>query len=496
MHSPGLFPVILAAALAAGYLPSASGEEAGARADLMQPVPDIMSMPGLDVTDRPAPEGSAPYRAGVKAYLEGKDDSAIASLEEAVKLDAADEKSSRLLLKVLVRAINDNYARGDGRKARSLVRKAHDRFPSNPEVRLMYSSITEAGESPRRPPAPERPSAVRAPARRSEPAPAGVTRVSVPAPVPAASPSASAPDAWIYAGDGRITLSYPFAAAAAASLLALAAAFVYPRLRGREELLLRIRELRGSMEEEERKNAAVRKELEVWKGFGKQVEELELMRKTREQVMHLELEKMKAEEERKIMAELAERRREAERLAAMEISALAAGRVQAPAPAAAVSPSSGAPAAAREPSPPLPPAPRSEEAAPGTAAAREDKILEIMSDIAPPEREAAWERIAVQSASLYADFPEEAAAFFRTIAGDADPLNRASIAGALAGIASPETLDILLALYDDPSLEVRREVLKRLNMLDRAPVPGMDPLYRERIAACLNEEKRKGEWVF
>ncbi len=119
-----------------------------------------------------------------------------------------------------------------------------------------------------------------------------------------------------------------------------------------------------------------------------------------------------------------------------------------------------------------------------------------MADIAPPEREAAWERIAVQSAELYAEAPEEAVKFFRAIAADKEPLNRASIAGALAGIAVPETLDILLELYLDPGVEVRREALKRLNILNKDQSACVDAAYREKIVACLSEEKEKGEWVF
>lgn len=122
--------------------------------------------------------------------------------------------------------------------------------------------------------------------------------------------------------------------------------------------------------------------------------------------------------------------------------------------------------------------------------------MEILSNIAPPEREAAWERITVRAAALHADFPEEAMKFFRTIAGDENPMNRASIAGALSGIASPETVELLLALRLDGSIDVQREAYKRLKQLYLEPPAGLDRGVRARIAACLKEELEKGEWIF
>jgi len=505
MRSKKIYEVIkttaLAALLSAGAAAAEKSEAVLAGEKSSMPEFGLMDLPGLEADTADA---ASPYQIGVRAYLNGKDEEAISSLEAAIRLNAADERASRLLLKVYIRAINDSYDKGDKQKARSLVQKAYGRFPSNPEVKLMYSSTQEVRASARRTPAaperaalPERSAAAPRPDRAPAPPQAEVVPSAPPATRPVTmqtgrrTAAATVPEPWAYAGGGRISVSYPGAAAAAFVSLAVLAALFYPQRSRQTALLLRMDDMRRALAEEEGKNAAIRKELDIWKGFGKQVEELELLRKTKEQVMYLELEKMKAEEERKFMAELSEKRREAERLARLELEALTARRS---APAAPVPETS--PVAAPEPEPP--PAPRfSPPKVPRAAAASmEDRILEMMADIAPPEREAAWERIAMQSAELYAEAPEEAVKFLRTIAGDENPLNRASIAGALAGIAAPETLDILMALYLDPSLEVRREALKRLNMLHKDTGVRIDEGYRARIAACLNVEKEKGEWVF
>jgi len=442
---------------------------------------------------------STPYQAGVRAYLNGRDEEAISSLKEAVRQDAADERSSRLLLKVYIRAINGAYESGNRQKARSLVKEAHARFPSNPEIKLMYSSSQESRTSdppataaarPEPPPVRKKTQAAagatgkthRAEYRSPEDAAAPLQRAAQPA--PAAPPQEKASPGTDPEAD-RITIPHLKAITAAGPLLLAVIALIYFQHRQQKTLLQQIEAMQKALTEGKGKSDALHKELEVWKGFGKQVEELELLRKTKEQAMHLELEKFRMEEERKIRAELAEKRRDAERLARLEMENQLARNAVKPAPQPG-----------KPPQPPAPPKPPPPGVAKNSSASRESQILEILSDIAPPEREAAWERISVQSAALYADSPEEAIKFFRTIAGDKNPLNRASIAGALAGIGAPETLDILLSLYQDPSVEVRREALKQFDILHKNADARIDAAHMERIAACLSEEKEKGDWVF
>ncbi|MDD2806767.1 MAG: hypothetical protein PHV33_14540, partial [Elusimicrobiales bacterium] len=137
------------AALSAAALSGrpAAGEPAG---PLEPPsMPELAGISELSGEAAENPEAMNAYQAGVQAYLNGKDDDAVASLREALRIDPGNEKAERLLLKVLLRGINDNYAAGNYRKARIYVQEARKRFPSNPEIKLLYSSIQERGAAPR-----------------------------------------------------------------------------------------------------------------------------------------------------------------------------------------------------------------------------------------------------------------------------------------------------------------------------------------------------------
>jgi hypothetical protein len=123
----------------------------------------------------------------------------------------------------------------------------------------------------------------------------------------------------------------------------------------------------------------------------------------------------------------------------------------------------------------------------------ENNILNILAGITPPEREEAWERIAIRAADLYETSPEAAIKFLYDLSKDGNYLNRASIVGALAAIGAPATLNLLFELYNDASMEVRREVIKHLTRLQRNLTLPINEEYKEKIAGCLREEKTKGD---
>jgi tetratricopeptide (TPR) repeat protein len=499
-------PFLIALFFAAGLTQIVHPQEQD-RAALLPSVPDMTQMPGMPDSAREADEKPAPYQNGVKAYLNGKDEDAVSNLEEALRLDVNDEKAKRLLLKVLLRAINSNYERGNYTKARFFIQEARKYFPANPEVKLLYSSMLEssAGNKRKQPaPAAEAP-----PARQSPPSPRRTAATLSPAAPPPDSPReaggkaagpafkrevrSAAPPLETQGSEKIFSTLYStiargnvlYIAAAAVMLLPILALFIFIHMQRKQQKILldQIESMRKASAELESNRETLHRELEIWKGFGKQVEELAVLRRTKEQSMYQELEKLKAAEERKLMAELAEKRREAERTLKSDLTAQTI---------TITPPSPVQPARADVPVKPV----STREAEQTLAKSQEEKILKILTDIAPPEREAAWDRIAFQAANLYAASPEEAVKFLRTISCDENHLNRASIVGALARIGVPATLDILFELYNDKSVEVRREALKHLTKLQQDATIELDATYREKIAGCLREEKAKGDWVF
>ncbi|HAH31442.1 MAG TPA: hypothetical protein DCL44_03905 [Elusimicrobia bacterium] len=509
--------------LSAGMVPAAHPLEPGTWGE-------ISSMPEMQDSQSVTPEILTPYQTGVQAYLHGNDEEAISQLQEALRLNAADEKAKRLLLKVMLRTINGNYERNDYKKAHFFIQEAHKYFPANPEVKLLYSSMLESKTAtPRKLSAarPETPPAIQAVSPAREKAGRGKDIVkatdvisTLPQPLPAVGGQAvvssrrtveapqkaphtpgdstqsptTAPSSESrvlnknaqthYTGEGRDTAAYFTVIALSLLFSAALLIFVYLRQKQEKVLLLRIESLQKALVDGEVRKGEIYRELETRKNVEKQDEELAALRKAKEQRMYLELEKLKSVEETKILAELNEKRREAERAASL---AKEVRKVPLPSPdspetgEAPALPAVALPASGLEHTPARP---------------QENNILEILSGITSPEREAAWERIAVRAADLYETSPEAAIKFLYDLSKDANPLNRASIAGALAAIGAPATLDILFELYNDASMEVRREAIKHLTRLERDLTIAIDEKYREKISACLLEEKTKGDWVF
>ncbi|HAF95315.1 MAG: hypothetical protein A2021_05660 [Elusimicrobia bacterium GWF2_52_66] len=500
--------VPLTSALLAVYLlfsapmtSAAQPPEPGAWAVAGSSMQGMEDMPGMADEQPGAPEKLTPYQTGVQLYLKGSDGEAISQLEEALRLDASDEKAKRLLLKVMLRAINGNYERNNYAKAHLFIQAARKYFPDNPEVKLLYSAMSESNSAVKQ----------KIPAARPENPPIRLKRTIevrrstlAPAPAPAPQKTVQAPAVSMQNPAARAPSgSWPGNAAYLAVTAAALFIFIYSRRKQEKDLLRRIESLQKALVDGEVRNAEIYKELERWKNLEEQNKELSELRKSREERMYLELEKLKAEEEAKIMAELALKRREAERAASPapeagknpfsapcsqgtgEVSALPAESLPAGGPKCVIPP------------PACPETGLRPKAGGGVAAGpQENNILKMLAGITPPEREAAWKRIAARAADLYETSPEETIKFLYNLAKDENPLNRASIAGALAVIGAPATLDILFELYNDASMEVRREAIKHLTGLQRNLTVPIDEAYREKIAGCLREEKEKGDWVF
>ena len=69
--------------------------------------------------------------------------------------------------------------------------------------------------------------------------------------------------------------------------------------------------------------------------------------------------------------------------------------------------------------------------------------------------------------NLYEYAPGTAVDFMTKMARNENPLIRTNIVQALANISKPETLELLFELYDDSDMQVKREVLKNLKLLNQ-----------------------------
>jgi hypothetical protein len=135
---------------------------------------------------------------------------------------------------------------------------------------------------------------------------------------------------------------------------------------------------------------------------------------------------------------------------------------------------------------------------------QEKKFMEYLgeesavSDQSSPALESARERIAIMAENLYEYAPLMAADFLQKMAANENPLIRANVIHALGRIAKPETIEMLFSLFADPDLRVRREVLKALKTLNQKILSRavfIDPDIAHRIAAFIEQEKQRGEWI-
>ncbi|PKN00720.1 MAG: hypothetical protein CVU77_08670 [Elusimicrobia bacterium HGW-Elusimicrobia-1] len=113
--------------------------------------------------------------------------------------------------------------------------------------------------------------------------------------------------------------------------------------------------------------------------------------------------------------------------------------------------------------------------------------------------EAARERIAAQAKELHSVSGSGCMSFLREMVSNGNPLIRSNIARALSRLAFPETLDMLISLWRDPSPKVRREALRELkNMRDalRRGALNMDEKSSARLTGAIDEAVAAADWVF
>lgn len=435
-------------------------------------LPDV---PDTGVFKPELPEKRDYYQTGVREYLNKNDEKAISCLKEAVQLNRGDERANLLLLKVFMRAIRGYYERGDYKKVHSLVKQAKEYFPSNPEMAVLYASVQEVFPLPVRKKPGERGayvlSAVKPRAERRHVV-LDISTVAAPQIVikPVSAPVAAK----------NISVFYAIAPAALMGGLFFA---IFMQFKKQKTVLkLQSRSLREALDKSEAEKAEILRKLEVQEGVLQCSEELHGFRKAQEQKICLELEEKKRGEEEKLMTELAEKRRIEEERLLLEfgLKKLSAQKPEVP--------------KEKKLSVKLAEARKSAE---HTLAVRQEKrILGILVNVEPPERLAAWERIAYQAAGLYEISPTETLKFLKKLAGDENPWNRASIAQALAQIGTPAALDILLELAGDRDVEVQREALKHLKRLRSTGTVAVPDGYLQKIDDFLNSRKAGCDWVF
>ncbi|MBI4668947.1 MAG: HEAT repeat domain-containing protein [Elusimicrobia bacterium] len=128
------------------------------------------------------------------------------------------------------------------------------------------------------------------------------------------------------------------------------------------------------------------------------------------------------------------------------------------------------------------------------AQSQKKEIIDTLVKMTPEGRANSQKRILDQALSLYKTFPAEAVKFLGKLAHDEEPLVRANVIAALAGICDPQAVDILLELIKDADSDVKREVLKSLKKLF-FETKNLPEETRKKIEGILREEIAKAEWV-
>ncbi len=124
-------------------------------------------------------------------------------------------------------------------------------------------------------------------------------------------------------------------------------------------------------------------------------------------------------------------------------------------------------------------------------------ILESLVRMSPEDLAGTQDHIGLRVLNLYEAAPAEAMKFLRTLAKDANPLVRLSIAPALARVAVPWSLDLMFDLALDVDSDVRRQVIKSLKDIKNTPAAfsALPEAFRRKINLFFEEEKKKAEWV-
>lgn len=401
------------------------------------------------------------YRAGVQAYLDGKNEAAVSYLEQALRKTPSNEKAKQLLLKVYLKTARLNYEKKDFEKVRSLIRQSNEFLPKSAELESLAKSLPpsveksppmenrsqerkEAGPRPGKEPLPQKPKPAVA---KAEAVPAfKITQIPVSI---SQNPKTTSASLQLLDFSKKKSVAWAFLGFFIALFVVGCAALWYGLWRIQKKLNVQIKKLQSSLEQRPAIEPVSKKEAEP-----------------------LPVPFQSPQKENGHVHEPAP----SPHFPPTVPSAPAQTAVKAAKPAPVRSPSDADRMFIR----------RQEEKI-------EEKIMETLVDISPPDRRIAWERIADQAMDLYKSYPEGAINFLRHLSADENLWTRASIVAALARIACVPTLDILFELKEDPHPVIQREVLRSLKQLNLNE--SISNSYRTKIQQALQQEKEKGEWI-
>jgi HEAT repeat protein len=108
------------------------------------------------------------------------------------------------------------------------------------------------------------------------------------------------------------------------------------------------------------------------------------------------------------------------------------------------------------------------------------------------------EKIAHISKSIFETNPSDALDFLEKMVNSPNKIVKANVVYALVQNLGPETLDMLLLLYEDTDVHVKSEVLKHLKELQTAIDTKrltLNSQMANKIKATLAREKAKKEWI-
>lgn len=109
------------------------------------------------------------------------------------------------------------------------------------------------------------------------------------------------------------------------------------------------------------------------------------------------------------------------------------------------------------------------------------------------------EKIAVMLKTLYEVNPQKAAEVIQQMLNNDNPFVRMNIPKILAEIATEETVKLLLEMFNDKDLRVKREALKQLLELKtkiETQQISLPEEIKQKIIQIIQQEKSKGEWLF
>jgi tetratricopeptide (TPR) repeat protein len=427
----------------------------------------------LSVTQATPDDATVYFNAGTEQYLQGHLQEAVESLEKARALAPEDKRIKNLLIKILMEGATQNHVSHNYRKEMEYLEKARAIAPDSPKVQEMYKLTSDLlGSRQEAPllqtagldnkPAPEPARSLRIPPRE----------ITVPR-TPKKEKNATAtqppinrgrPEARQHTAEpkpqpllSREYVLYVCLYAAMLTLVCLLELVSFYIGRRRMRRIIKAGEDSARLQEEEKNKLLV--ELEKMK------ERVKYEHQAVEQLRE-ELKERSRREDEWMTTQMEQRSRELEQQARQELT----GRRESD----------------------------------DFLQQQEKKFMEYLgeesavSDQSSPALESARERIAIMAENLYEYAPLMAADFLQKMAANENPLIRANVIHALGRIAKPETIEMLFSLFADPDLRVRREVLKALKTLNQKILSRavfIDPDIAHRIAAFIEQEKQRGEWI-